>query len=352
MNDEDQYFRTWLGEIVDAYRPDDPKSAEPLLVASDRLFELGDLFGSSAIRALAEGSIRKASIRVPHKMIDSPMIAYIGHPHIHIMLSHLDFMETPEGIASLLIASEFPGAVSINPAHIGFRLKEIFGSPILGKVESLSIHGPGLSPRTIDELVGSPLAHRLRRLELDRVELEPADVRTLTRGPFEQLEILMLRSNLIGNDAIELLAGAAALGNLRALDLAENQIGNAGARALARSRTLAYLQWLDLSGNMIGHEGALEFGATDALLSLRGLDLRRNTIHDPELAASVQSMRVGPLDLLLMDTTNPLGVVQYYSLSGLGTIRDILATGSVIDTETFGEPDAEVPTTPDQPDRC
>ena|SRR6266545_201991 len=104
----------------------------------------------------------------------------------------------------------------------------------------------------VNALAAADFFPDLRSLSLGGNNLGPAAAFAIASGPAENLRVLDLRENRIGDRGATSLAESERLANLIELDLAEAQIGDAGAEALADSPHLGGLLYLNLFGNRIG----------------------------------------------------------------------------------------------------
>jgi uncharacterized protein (TIGR02996 family) len=208
-------------------------------------------------------------------------------------------------------------------------LRELVKSPLLGGLERLSVQscsGTRASPlqassaidhRGVAALAGSPLASRLRFLNLNGVQVGPEGAKALaasrhftclthlcaglpkpvTAGSspgrigataaallsspsLSQLTRLNLSGQDAGPEAIEALADSGVLVSLVDLNLAFNPIGDRGAKALARWRGLNNLAGLCLLGAGLGDEGAVALAESPHLKPTTWLTVGENRIKE------------------------------------------------------------------------
>jgi uncharacterized protein (TIGR02996 family) len=105
-------------------------------------------------------------------------------------------------------------------------------------------------------LAGAAFFPELRSLSLGGNNLGPATATAIARAPADNLRVLDLRENRIGDRGARSLAESPHLVNLIQLDLAEAHLGDAGAEALADSPHLGGLLYLNLYGNPISTRAA------------------------------------------------------------------------------------------------
>jgi uncharacterized protein (TIGR02996 family) len=104
-------------------------------------------------------------------------------------------------------------------------------------------------------LASAPLFRELRSLSLGGNNLGPTAATAVAHAPADQLRVLDLHDNRIGDRGAVTLAGSPHLANLVLLDLAEAQVGDSGAEALAESPHLDGLIYLNVYGNPITDRG-------------------------------------------------------------------------------------------------
>jgi uncharacterized protein (TIGR02996 family) len=105
-------------------------------------------------------------------------------------------------------------------------------------------------------LATAPLFRALRSLSLGGNNLGPTAATAIARARADNLRVLNLHENRIGDRGAITLAESPHLANLVLLDLAESHVSDAGAEALAASPHLGGLIDLNLYGNFITDRAA------------------------------------------------------------------------------------------------
>jgi uncharacterized protein (TIGR02996 family) len=147
-------------------------------------------------------------------------------------------------------------------------------------LEKLYLKGNGIRADGARALAGSPLAARLKHLDLrDTRPLEDAGAVLLAASSrLAGQTILDLRQQRIGPDGARALAESTHLATLTALDLSGNPLENDGARFLASSPYLKRLTRLSLASCRIGDAGAEALADSPHLSGLTDLDLHDNVL--------------------------------------------------------------------------
>lgn len=197
-------------------------------------------------------------------------------------LAHLDLWICgigPEGARALagMRAPARPYWINLGGNSIGEEgIRALAGSALLEKVRRFLIWGNGIGNTGLAHLVRTPFLHEIEELYLNENGLglraaralaawpPLANVRTLSiwgnrlarRGgatlceaPLNNLRMLLIAGNGIGDEGVTALANNPTARNLRQLDLNNNRVTDDGVRALLDSPNLAGLQNLSLSGN-------------------------------------------------------------------------------------------------------
>jgi uncharacterized protein (TIGR02996 family) len=160
---------------------------------------------------------------------------------------------TADVVASL-VASEAVGAVEDLDLSENTLDAEGVAALAEGHLPALrSLHLLRTRPREdgVSALAAAEFFPELRSLSLGGNNLGPSAVFALANAPADNLRVLDLRENRVGDRGATSLAENPHLGNLVLLDLAEANIGNAGAEALADSPHLGGLSYLNLYENSI-----------------------------------------------------------------------------------------------------
>jgi hypothetical protein len=162
-------------------------------------------------------------------------------------------------------------------------------SPNLARLEALDSRafidwGGEFHPRRglVEALAGSPLADRLRELDLTGQRIG-SGIAALAEIPLPRLRCLELGANDLGDEGVRVLLRAGWAAGLRSLSLAGNGVGAAGVRALAEA-DLPHLRELDLRRNAIDRDCALALAASPLLGRLRRLSLADNGLDEEVVA--------------------------------------------------------------------
>jgi uncharacterized protein (TIGR02996 family) len=121
----------------------------------------------------------------------------------------------------------------------------------LPALRSLHLLRTGPQEDGVAALTTAEFFPELRSLSLGGNNLGPTAVFALASAPADNLHVLDLRENRVGDRGAISLAENPHLGNLILLDLAEAKINNAGAEALVESPYLGGLSYLNLFDNSI-----------------------------------------------------------------------------------------------------
>ena len=95
---------------------------------------------------------------------------------------------------------------------------------------------------------------RLCRLDLSRCSLNRERTRLLAGGAFDNLRVLRLYGNSVGNEGAAALARSPHLAGLLVLDLGHAQVGDEGILAILESPLADRLVLLDLTGSPASEE--------------------------------------------------------------------------------------------------
>ena len=169
-------------------------------------------------------------------------------------------------------------------------LAAIVGARAFANVRELEVANAGVSPAGVAVLAGSPLAGRLRRLDLSTNELGIKGAEALAVAHWPVLRELRLRRCALDDAAIEALARTD-FRSLRDLDLSYNSVGPSGASALATSARLEQLWRLNLHDNFIGDTGLIALARSPALTRLVELNLEQDCWNARQARFSDQAAR-------------------------------------------------------------
>jgi uncharacterized protein (TIGR02996 family) len=132
-----------------------------------------------------------------------------------------------------------------------------------------------------EALAGSPLAGRLRDLDLTGQRLGVGGITALAEAPMPRLRRLTLDDNDLGDEGVRVLLRAGWAPGLRSLSLSDNCVGAAGVRALGEA-VLPNLRELDLRRNAFGRDCGEALAASPQLGRLRRLSLADNGLDEAD----------------------------------------------------------------------
>jgi len=157
----------------------------------------------------------------------------------------------------------------------GEGMEALASAPLMAGLVELSLGSNALGPRGGEALAKAPL-EGVRRLDLDRAELEDEGVAAVAKASMPALEEVVLQSTGAGPLGAAGWGGAE-LPTLRSLDLSRNRnLGEAGAKALAETFSLPAVEALNVSVCSLGSAGIAALARCEAMASVRALDLRGN----------------------------------------------------------------------------
>jgi len=187
---------------------------------------------------------------------------------------------------------------------------------LLDAVTSLGFRRSELGPAGLAALADSPLASRLRGLDLSGCTVGDRGAAALASPNLAGLWSLDVANGQLTAGAIGRLAGAGAkspFADLRRLILWGNRLE--GARQLARSPGWPHLRHLDLRACGLGDHGGRALAEWPGLASLRELKLADNGLGEGAAAALASSPHLGAIESLTL-WGNPIGAV------GAARLRD------------------------------
>ncbi|MFO0798963.1 MAG: TIGR02996 domain-containing protein [Gemmataceae bacterium] len=161
---------------------------------------------------------------------------------------------TPAGLRRLFDSPIAAGleSLDISDNHLGADgFHELIVRDPLPALRRLDAMRTGPGTAGVAGLAGQPLLRRVRVMNLGGNALRPVVGTVLSAMPLNEIRVLELRDNRLGDEGATQLAGARWLRGLLQLDLSENDIGAAGAEALAARQESDGLVALDLGGNPI-----------------------------------------------------------------------------------------------------
>jgi uncharacterized protein (TIGR02996 family) len=190
---------------------------------------------------------------------------------------------------------------------VGSALPALVRSPLLARLTELDFRHSEVTAGEWAELLTSPHLAGLRELEGCGNRFGPEAALAVARATQLRLTRLDMCCNGLGDDGLEVLAGAPHLASLTVLDLAGNDLTERGARALAASSHLTGLTQLKFSGKRFGAAALALLARATNLGGLRELYLHQCPIEDAglhELARSTCLTRLEMLDISGGDWTD------------------------------------------------
>lgn len=163
-----------------------------------------------------------------------------------------------EALAGLVAApaAESIEELDVSDNNLGPAATIALAAGALPNLRSLSMLRTRPQEEGVAALAGAPLFRELRSLSLGGNNLGPTAATAIAHARADNLRVLSLHDNRIGDRGAVTLAESPRLANLVLLDLAEAHISDAGAEALAESPHLRGLIYLNLYGNPIGARAA------------------------------------------------------------------------------------------------
>ena len=215
--------------------------------------------------------------------IIAPEARMLPASHLFRRLHALTIRGAPVGTAILEAILRDGGTNVLGELHlVACRvpenpLAELLDSPATAYLETLTLSGDGLGMpqkfrafgrvanapplRSLDIrdespgetgigfFLGSPIPGGLQRLDLSRSSLNRARVQALAGGEFDNLRVLRLYGNSVGNEGAAALAHSPRLAGLLVLNLGYCMVGDEGILAILESPLADGLVFLDLTGS-------------------------------------------------------------------------------------------------------
>ena len=156
-----------------------------------------------------------------------------------------------------LVSSEAVAAVEaldLSDNRVGAEGAAALARGALPALRSLRLRGTPPQDEGVAALVGAGFFPELRSLALGANNLGPNAALAIAAGPSENLRVLDLSDNRVGDRGAVGLARSAHLPNLIELDLAEAHVGDAGVRGILNSPLADRLLLLNLSGSPVSSE--------------------------------------------------------------------------------------------------
>ncbi len=156
------------------------------------------------------------------------------------------------GSLAPLVSSEVVAAVEdldLSENNLGAEGVAVLARGTLPALRSLRLRGTPPQDEGVAALVGAVFFPELRSLALGANNLGPNAALAIANGPSDNLRVLDLSDNRVGDRGAVGLARSAHLPNLIDLDLAEAHVGDAGVTAILDSPLAEQLVFLNLSGS-------------------------------------------------------------------------------------------------------
>lgn len=276
-----------------------PDDDLPRLVYADYLDEAGDSDRAEFIRVQIELARRPANDPVRAGIEDRQRELLTEHrrewaiPGLRATGQQFrrGFVELVEIAANVLLQAA-DRVFAANPIrHLRVATADEYTEPLarvagLARVETLDLSGNSLAARGRLErfLTDAPLT-ALTRLIVRNNRLWPENVPQIARSPVApRLRSLDLSGNPLADAGTEALAASPSLAGLAELTLLNHHqsydvsVHAAGAAALARSGTLTHLQTLTLGGHHVGDAGLIDLVTSTNARRLTHLDLSQNDL--------------------------------------------------------------------------
>jgi uncharacterized protein (TIGR02996 family) len=277
---------------------------QELRVTSPRLEDLQALLASEHVRRITRLDLSNAHLGDAGMSLLAESSNLAG-------LTSLSVGGNDIGADGLLALAASPHLKSLRSLDVlGNELpRQAFGSFAAAcrlPLESLNWDGE-IGPAGIRDLSASPLAGRLKALDLRRAGLGPEGLRLLAESPaFGRLEELSISNDECSASGEAALAGAPLLRRLASLGLIAVALGDEGAAELARAAQAPSLRrlelgnigqqdWNAMGNNKIGPDGAQALAGSSLCDSLTRLGLCVNPIGDRGAQAVANSPRLGNL---------------------------------------------------------
>lgn len=156
------------------------------------------------------------------------------------------------------------------------------------RLTTLDLSGNRLTAASLAPLLSSEAVVAVEDLDLSDNNLGPLGVAALARGEFPALRALHLLRTRPQDDGVAALVGASSFPELRSLALGGNNLGPNAALALAGAPA-ENLRVLDLRENRVGDRGAVALARSAHLPNLIELDLAEAHVGDAGVTAILDS---------------------------------------------------------------
>ena len=303
-------------------------------------------FGDRATRRLAEAN--------------APKLEWLGLDGSNVSARGLESMASSTTHSALHTVHVNWGLLYGRGVFNSGRLdRQLLQTPIAAQLTSLTLAGLPFTPNSLETLVLSPLAARLRelslrnaslkgevdagvlassenlaglrRLELGQNSLRDKGARVLASSPYlTSLLHLDLWANSIGGPGIRALIDSPILDRVRSLVLSGNYVGVPNITALAKAHRLRLLRDLQLTHANLDAECATILASSPAFGRLRTLRISQNRIGDEGTLAIAQSPHLARLRSLALDNNgmDSAGVDALLDTPLLGSLRQLSLRGN------------------------
>jgi uncharacterized protein (TIGR02996 family) len=190
--------------------------------------------------------------------------------------------------------------------------------PHLARLRSLSLHSNKIGDAGARALSDSPYLGRLRSLDLTQNRIGAEGLRALAHSTslasLIGLELYLNKDSdgsLLNDAALIELIGSPLAHRLRRLNIGGSSATLATAQAIAASPALRRLRSLDLNNSSIGDAGLMVLAHSPFLKRLRSLYLRRTNIGDAGLAVLLRSPLARRLRLLNIEAADITALVGW-----------------------------------------
>lgn len=209
----------------------------------------------------------------------------------------------PKRVEQLFAAA--PLIRSIDLLDESVKLASIVDLPQMRQIEELTVGHYEAKPKDVVALAESKCFPRLKELNLSLSPVGPQAGISLSKSPIlKQLEILELDSCKLKDAGVLPLVGSKSCINLKELNLAGNDISEEGTLAVIRSPHFKALTELKLGGNRVGLAGAKAFRNAAFLKSLLTLDLKSSGL-DSDWMSEFAKAEFEELETLIL-SLNPI----------------------------------------------
>ena len=219
------------------------------------------------------------------RLLASPHLTRLAELHVGSPLT------TSQTVSAVVRSDAFKRLTSLGVRNdrseggIARELARLSGPP---RLTTLDLSGNRLTAASLAPLVASAAVAAVEDLDLSDNNLGPLGVAALARGEFPALRALHLLRTRPQDDGVAALVGASSFPELRSLALGGNNLGPAAALALADAPA-DNLRVLALPENRVGDRGAVALARSAHLPNLIELDLAEAHVGDAGVTAILDS---------------------------------------------------------------